>query len=141
MVEDEKSHALSSGTLGADGSVHTRALTARLFQMFSEIWKLDDLEGLTLDGAGFAYALASHSRDDGSDEKKSREKLVRFRIEGDRGVDLKVFEGLKSALTATHPVHSEAQIAGLPWLLRCFVASSSAVWRRFVAQRRCSDCR
>jgi len=108
VVEDEKSHPLSLVTIGADGSVHTKPLTAGLFQMFSEFWKLDDLEGLALDRAGFVYAITSHSRDDDGDEKNSREKLVRFRIVGDRVVDPKVIEGLKSALTARHPVLAEA---------------------------------
>ena len=108
VVEDEKSHPLSLVTIGADGSVDTTALTAGLFQMFSDFWKLDDLEGLALDRAGFVYAITSHSRDDDGDEKKSREKLVRFRIDGDRVVDPKVVDGLKSALTARHPVLAAA---------------------------------
>ena len=104
VVEDEQSHPFSLVAIGADGSVDTAALTAGLFQMFSDFWKLDDLEGLALDQAGLVYAITSHSRDDDGDEKKSREKLVRFRIDGDRVVDPKVVDGLKSALTATHPV-------------------------------------
>ena len=108
VVEDEKSHPLSLVTIGADGSVDSAALTAGLFQMFSDFWQLDDLEGLALDRAGFVYAITSHSRDDDGDEKKSREKLVRFRIDGDRVVDPKVVDGLKSALTARHPVLAAA---------------------------------
>jgi hypothetical protein len=108
VVEDEKSHPLSLVTIGADGSVDTTALTAGLFQMFSDFWRLDDLEGLALDGAGFVYAITSHSRDDDGDEKKSRERLVRFRIDGGRVVDSKVVGGLKSALTARHPVLAAA---------------------------------
>jgi len=104
VVEDEKSHPLSLVTLGADGRVDTAALTAGLFQMFSDFWKLDDLEGLALDRAGFAYAITSHSRDDDGDAKKSRERLVRFRIDADKVADSKVVGGLKSALAATHPV-------------------------------------
>ena len=108
VVEDEKSHPLSLVTIGADGRVDTTALTAGLLQMFSDFWKLDDLEGLTLDRAGHVYAITSHSRDDDGDEKKSREKLVRFRIDGERVVDPKVVDGLKSALTARHPVLAAA---------------------------------
>lgn len=108
VVEDEKSHPLSLVTIGADGTVDTTALTAGLFQTFSDFWKLDDLEGLALDRAGFVYAITSHSRDDDGDEKKSREKLVRFRIDGDRVVDPKVVDGLKNALTARHPVLAAA---------------------------------
>ncbi|RPI47362.1 MAG: DUF3616 domain-containing protein [Betaproteobacteria bacterium] len=108
VVEDENNHPLSLVTIGADGSVDTAALTAGLFQMFSDFWKLDDLEALALDHAGFVYAITSHSRDDDGDEKKSREKLVRFRIDGDRVVNPKVVDGLKRALTARHPVLAAA---------------------------------
>ena len=53
VVEDERSHPLSLVTIGADGGVDSMSLTAGLFQMFSGFWKLDDLEGLALDSAGF----------------------------------------------------------------------------------------
>jgi hypothetical protein len=108
LVEDEKSHPFSLVTIGADGSVDSTALTAGLFQMFGEFWKLDDLEGLALDRAGFVYGITSHSRDDGGDEKKAREKLVRFRVEGKRVVDPKVATGLKQALTMRHAVLAAA---------------------------------
>lgn len=108
VVEDEKSHPLSLVTIGADGSVDSTALSAGLLQMFSSFWKLDDLEGLALDRAGFVYGITSHSRDDDGDEKKSREKLVRFRVEGERVVDSKVVDGLKQALTKRHLVLAAA---------------------------------
>ncbi|HEY8710673.1 MAG TPA: DUF3616 domain-containing protein [Burkholderiaceae bacterium] len=108
VVEDEKRHPLSLLTIGAAGRVESTALTAGLLQMFSAFWKLDDLEGLALDRAGFVYAITSHSRDDDGDEKMSREKLVRFRIEGNRVVKPKVVGGLKRALAATHPVLAAA---------------------------------
>jgi hypothetical protein len=108
VVEDEKDHPLSLVTIDADGSVATVALTAGLLQMFSSFWKLDDLEGLAVDRAGFVYAITSHSRDDDGDEKKAREKLVRFRVDGTRVVDPKVAGGLKQALTARHPVLAAA---------------------------------
>ena len=108
VVEDEKDHPLSLVTIDADGTVKTAALTAGLLQMFSSFWKLDDLEGLAADRAGFVYAITSHSRDDDGDEKKSREKLVRFRVEGDRVVDPKVVDGLKHALTTRHAVLAAA---------------------------------
>lgn len=103
VVEDEKRHPFSLIAIGADGSVDSTELTAGLFQIFSDFWKLDDLEGLALDRAGFVYAITSHSRDDDGDEKKSRERLVRFRIEGSRVAGPKVVDGLKRALTAKYP--------------------------------------
>jgi hypothetical protein len=108
VVEDEKDHPLSLVTLAADGSVSTAALTATLLQAFSSFWKLDDLEGLAADRAGFVYAITSHSRDDDGDEKKSREKLARFRVEGERVVGPKVVDGLKKALTTRHAVLAAA---------------------------------
>jgi hypothetical protein len=108
VVEDEKRHPLSLVTIGADEVVSSKALSAGLFQMFSAFWKLDDLEGLALDRAGFVYAITSHSRDDDGKEKKSREKLVRFRIEGNRVVNPKVVDGLKHAMTARHPLLAAA---------------------------------
>lgn len=108
VVEDEKDHPLSLVTFGIDGSVRTAALTAGLLQMFSSFWKLDDLEGLAADRTGLVYAITSHSRDDDGDEKKSRDKLVRFRIEGDRVVHPKVVDGLKQALTTRHAVLAAA---------------------------------
>jgi hypothetical protein len=108
VVEDEKEHPLSLVTIGVDGEVQTEALTAGLLQTFSSFWKLDDLEGLAADRAGFIYAITSHSRDDGGNEKKSREKLVRFRVEGDRVVHPKVVDGLKSALILQHAVLAAA---------------------------------
>lgn len=116
VVEDEKEHPLSLVTLSADGTVSTVALTAGLLQMFSAMfnamfrafWQLDDLEGLAADRAGFVYAITSHSRDGDGDVKKSREKLARFRVEGQRVVGPKVVDGLKPALTRTHAVLAAA---------------------------------
>ena len=76
--------------------------------MFSDFWKLDDLEGLALARSGFFYAVTSHSRDDEGEAKKSRDKLVRFRIEGKAVVHPKMVDGLKQAMTAMHPVLAAA---------------------------------
>ncbi|HSV61225.1 MAG TPA: DUF3616 domain-containing protein [Variovorax sp.] len=103
VVEDEKHHPFSLITFGADGGVANTELTASVFQIFSDFWKLDDLEGLAIDQAGFVYAITSHSRDGEGDEKKSRERLVRFRVEGDRVAQPKIVEGLKRVLTDRHP--------------------------------------
>ena len=112
VVEDEKEHPFSLLTLGADGTVKSKTMGPGWFEGNKLFWKLDDLEGLTADTQGFLYAVTSHSRDDAGDEKKSRDKLVRFRIEGDRVRSTVVVSGLKSALPAAHPVlAAAAQIA------------------------------
>ncbi len=108
VVEDEEDHPLSLVTIDADGTVETAALKAGLLQMFSSFWRLDDLEGLTADRAGLVYAITSHSRDEDGDRKESREKLVRFRVDGDRVVDPEVVDGLRHALTTRHAVLAAA---------------------------------
>ena len=110
VVEDEKDHSFSLATLSAKGDVRTQSLGPAWFHGGDLIWKLDDLEGLTLDGAGHLYAITSHSRDDDGDEQKGREKLARFRIEKDKVVEPRVVGGLKRALTAAHPVLAAAAL-------------------------------
>ena len=103
VVEDEEKHALgllhiSGGEVSHDG------LNAPFWPwLHDDFWKLDDLEGVTVDRAGNIYAITSHSRDSNGDERKSRERLVRFRIEGDSVVDPKVVGSLKRDLVAAHP--------------------------------------
>lgn len=108
VVEDEKAHPFALVAIGADGGVTATPLAPSLLEWDDGFWKLDDLEGLTLGRDGWLYAVTSHSRDGDGDEKKSRDKLVRLRIEGDRVVAPSVFRGLKAALTAAHPVLAEA---------------------------------
>lgn len=108
VVEDEKQHPFSLVTINAGGSVSNTPLTREEQNIDDTFWKLDDLEGLTLDKAENIYAITSHSRDGDGDEKKSRDKLVRFRIENDRVVSPIVVKGLKPALVAAHPVLAAA---------------------------------
>lgn len=106
VAEDEKAHPFSLLAIHADGtSASTPLLPPDDAAAFS---RLDDLEGVTADPLGFVYAVTSHSRNAAGDEKKSREKLIRFRIEGDRAVAPVVVTGLKPALTAAHPVLAAA---------------------------------
>ena len=112
MVEDEKQQPFSLVSIHPDGKVSSKALRPGLFQGLlqwgSSFWKLDDLEALALDRSGFVYAITSHSRNSGGDKKKHRDKLVRFKIEGNRVLKPQVVTGLKSALTAKHPVLAAA---------------------------------
>ena len=52
--------------------------------------------------------MSSHSRTGKGEEKRSREKLVRFRVEGNRITAASTITRLKAALTAAHPVLAEA---------------------------------
>ncbi|MEN6587348.1 MAG: DUF3616 domain-containing protein [Sulfuricella sp.] len=108
VVEDEKQHPFSLVRIGADGSISTAPLDRGAPGADDDFRKLDDLEGITLDRSGHIYALTSHSRNSEGEEKKSRDKLVRFRIEGDRVVAPMVVRGLKPALVAAHPALAEA---------------------------------
>ena len=108
VVEDEKARPFSAFSLDAAGGVRSTELKPTLLQSFSSAWRLDDLEGLAIDGSGFLYAITSFSRTDEGSEKSDREKLVRFRVEGDRLVDGRVVRGLKRALTDRHPALARA---------------------------------
>ncbi len=108
VLEDEKQHPFSLVTIGLDGGVGSAALTPEMQEAADAFWKLDDLEGVALASSGQIYATTSHSRDGDGDEKKSRDKLVRFRIEGNRVVEPALARGLKPALAAAHPVLAAA---------------------------------
>jgi hypothetical protein len=108
VVEDEKQHPFSLVTIRSDGSVSSTPLSLGPLEAGDTFRKLGDLEGAALDRSGYIYAITSHSRDSEGDEKKSREKLVRFRIEGDRVAAPMVVSGLKAALLAAHPVLARA---------------------------------
>ena len=103
VVEDEKERPFSVVSISLQGRVSSSPLTPGLFESSGGFWKLDDLEGLALDRSGAIYAITSQSLAGDGDQKKSREKLVRFRVEGDRVVAPASFKGLKSALVAAHP--------------------------------------
>ena len=108
VVEDEEDHSFSLLTLSASGDASSKSLGPGWFHGGDPIWKLDDLEGLTLDSSGQLYAITSHSRNDDGDAQKGREKLARFRIDKDRLVEPVVVGGLKPALAAAHPVLAAA---------------------------------
>jgi len=108
VVEDEKQFPFSLVSIGLDGRVNSVQLSTESEKPGTVSLKLDDLEALALDQAGYCYALTSHSRDGDGDEKKSRDKLIRFQIDGQRLVAPMVIQGLKRALAAAHPVLAAA---------------------------------
>lgn len=108
VVEDEKERPFSLLTINPDGRTSSVPLSPGLLESGGGFWKVGDLEGLTLDSAGWVYAITSQSLDGDGDAKKSREKLVRFRVEGDRVREEKSVKGLKAALVAAHPVLAAA---------------------------------
>jgi len=113
VVEDEKEHPFSLFSLDLEGRVAERTPVEQgLFDFNDRFWKLDDLEGLALGASGEIYAITSQSLDGQGERKKSREKLVRFRIEGDRVVDPRLAKGLKDSLLAAHPVLAASAVIG-----------------------------
>lgn len=102
IVEDEKERPFSLVSIDADGRVNSSPLKPGWFEGGDSFWKLDDLEGLTLDRSGAIHAITSQSLSGDGEQKKSREKLVRFRVEGDQVTEPEVVKGLKSALVAAH---------------------------------------
>lgn len=107
VVGDEKKYPFSLVTIGAAGGVSSTPLLPPE-QGDDAVWKLDDLEALALDPEGYVYALTSHSRDGDGDEKKSRDKLVRFRVTGERMAEPMLVRGLKPSLVAAHPALAAA---------------------------------
>lgn len=110
VVEDEKTRPFSLVTIRPDGTSSSIPLVTQTqdADSGSPLSKLDDLEGIAADSAGFIYAITSHSRNSNGDAKKSREKLIRFELEGNHAVAPIVVKGLKAALTAAHPVLAAA---------------------------------
>jgi hypothetical protein len=104
VAEDEEEFPFALVSVTADGSASSVPLQLTGDDEEGGIGKLADLEALTINGAGNIYAITSHSRNTKGEEKKSREKLLRFRVEGNRMVSPVVVKNLKAALVAAHPV-------------------------------------
>ncbi|MCU0810002.1 MAG: DUF3616 domain-containing protein [Thiobacillaceae bacterium] len=102
VAEDEKAHPFSLVTIAADGQVSSTPLLPPE-NADDAAWKLDDLEALAIDRAGYVYALTSHSRSAVGKAKKARDKLVRFRVEGRRMTAHSLARELRPALVAAHP--------------------------------------
>jgi hypothetical protein len=103
VVEDEKQHPFSLVSINMAGDIASTPLVQNSTNEKDSFWKLNDLEGLTADAAGYVYAITSHSRDSDGDEKKSRDKLLRFRIEDNSVVEPQLCKDIKPALASAHP--------------------------------------
>ncbi|MBP9805126.1 MAG: DUF3616 domain-containing protein [Candidatus Accumulibacter sp.] len=109
VVEDEERQPLSLLTIDGAGRVRAKPLSPpRLPSADADFWRLDDLEGVAVDHAGYVYAITSHSRSSAGEVEACREKLLRFRIDGNRAVEPRLITGLKPALTAAHPLLAAA---------------------------------
>lgn len=97
IVEDEATRAMSVVQFRADGSLAENTLLDNLL-LKSFKRKINDLEGLTMDAKGYVYAITSHSRNEKGKRKKSREQILRFKIEGNEVVDQAVYTALTDDL-------------------------------------------
>ena len=102
VIEDEKEFPFCLFSFDGDGRIAGPPVTLAAPD------KLNDLEGLTLGPSGRLYAITSHSRDGDAEVKKSRRRLVRFRVAGNAITEAVVFDGLLPALAALHPVLAAA---------------------------------
>ena len=97
VVEDEASRAVSVLTIADDATlVGNKATDLRLMRSLGG--QLDDLEGLSIDGDGFIYAITSHSKKKDKERVPAREQLLRFRIEGNQVMDISRYTSLADDL-------------------------------------------
>ncbi len=86
IIEDESSTALSIVEICSDGSILENVQRDKfLLKAFKR--ELNDLEGATLSSNGYIYAITSHSRTVKGKRKKSREQIIRFKLNGNKMLD------------------------------------------------------
>lgn len=112
MVGDEHVDPLSMFVLDDDGNmtatpIEYRALLATTTKR-SKPGKISDLEAITLSDNDYVYAITSHSRRASGKRKSAREKLVRFKLDGNDVVDPGAVSGLRQAITETHSALKKA---------------------------------
>ncbi len=104
IVEDEKSVPISllvaKGAQGFAGEPLRMAANIDMLFGKSIVGKLDDMEAVTLGSDGYVYAITSHSRTARGNRFKKREKLIRFKVDGNRAVDVGVIKSLRDQITA-----------------------------------------
>ena len=106
-VSDEQDHPFYLLSLDSEGIFTGKPLYPQeQFEKGSaekDFRKLDDLEGIDQDRDDYLYAVTSHSLSNKGEKKKNREKLVRFKLEGEKIVAPVVIKNLKNAIVKAHP--------------------------------------
>jgi len=106
VVEDEAAHALAVFTLASDGQVSEKTLyrASLLNRAFPDgiLGTFEDLEAVAVDGRGNVFAITSHSRKENGKRHANREQLVRFRVQGERVVDVHRARSLRKRITKKH---------------------------------------
>ncbi|MDO4641724.1 MAG: DUF3616 domain-containing protein [Neisseria sp.] len=103
VVEDEAAHALSLLSVKPDRTLKTDEEASKTL-MQSLNGKLDDLEALAMDKEGYIYAATSYATLKDGRRLPERERLVRFKIRGNRARDMKDAVNLKAALLKAESV-------------------------------------
>jgi hypothetical protein len=98
LILQDESH-LPMGTLVPAGDSQFVEQPIWHQDQLGQAFKLSDLEGMTRKG-DYIYAITSHAGKRSGARSETRERLVRFRVEGDRIVDLDIATGLKEAVLA-----------------------------------------
>ena len=87
IIEDEASQALHILDVNQEGGFReNKRLTQQLMKSFKT--KLNDLEAVTLGPDGYVYAISSHQRNLSGERSADREQFIRFKIEGNKVVDV-----------------------------------------------------
>lgn len=112
VVEDEKDTAISLLTFQDDLSFSGERLPLEMLSgtLFDDtkVGALDDLEAITIGKDGWVYAITSHSRTSKGKRFKEREKLVRFKVVGNRAVDFGLLRSLRDQMASVHESIAEA---------------------------------
>jgi len=112
VVEDEKLNPIKILTLSQDGEILAEpVLSASLLDMVTgkpTLGKMEDLEGVDIDDNGYVYAITSHSRTDSGKRDRSRERLVRFKVDGSKIVEPRAARQLKKKIVKKHRVLKDA---------------------------------
>lgn len=113
VVQDEARRPFNLLSLDTEGNLHPQKLRREPLLMgwrgLRGLGKLDDLEAMAIDRNGYIYAITSHTRTERTGRSSpARQKLVRFRIEGDRVTDSVLAPELKSFIAACDPVLDKA---------------------------------
>ena len=111
--QDEARHPFNLLSLDPEGNLSPQALRREPLLLgwggLRGLGKLDDLEAMAIDRNGYIYAITSYSRTERTGRlSAARQKLVRFRIEGDRVRDSALAPELKSLFAACDPVLDKA---------------------------------
>ncbi|VAW49056.1 hypothetical protein MNBD_GAMMA04-908 [hydrothermal vent metagenome] len=103
VVEDEKNNPISLLSLltserGGAASITPLQTSPPTVSGRSDLGVLADLEAVSIDNEGFVYAITSHSLTRKGKQSAAREKLVRFKVNGQFVSDVGVVLDLKSAI-------------------------------------------